>query len=144
MRFLLTESEALFLKNKFGFSKLLGLNEKQRIKLGKEKALVKKNIICNYNGQDELHTSYRALFSQWEKMRYSITRPELNDKQHLQCILSNDKVCIIFVRKNNDITIDLFDFSEERMDEMIREFAELPKIEKTEIRFNLTLTLDEY
>lgn len=144
MRYLLTESEALLIKEKFGFGQLLGLNTKQRIKLWTERELRNKNVIYSNNGKDELSNEYRALFSNWEKMRYSIVRPELNDKTHLQCILSNDKVLIFFARKKDVITIDLIDFSEEKLDEMIIAFSEMIKTEAKYTMFNLTLSLDEY
>lgn len=144
MKYLLTESEALLIKQKFNFGRLLGLNEKQRIKFGTEKGLHKKGIIYPNNDKEELSSEYRALFSNWEKMRYSIVRPELNDKNHLQCILSNERVSIFFARKKDIITIDLIDFSEVKFDKMIMSFAELSEVDATDSMFNLGMSLDEY
>lgn len=141
---MLTESEALLIKQKFNFGRLLGLNEKQRIKFGTEKGLHKKGIIYSNNDKEELSSEYRALFSNWEKMRYSIVRPELNDKNHLQCILSNERVSVFFVRKKDIITIELIDFSEEKFDKMIMSFAELSEVNATDSMFNLGMSLDEY
>lgn len=144
MKLILTESEALLIKQKFNFGVLLGLNVKQRIKIGTEKILRKKGIVFSNNGKDELSNEYRALFSNWEKMQYSIVRPELNDKNHLQCLLSNEQVSIFFVRKKDIITIELFDFSEEKFDKMIASFAELSETDVTEPMFNFSMSLDEY
>ena len=144
MRYILTESEALLIKQKFNFGRLLGLNEKQRIKFGTEKGLHKKGIIYSNNDKEELSIEHRALFSSWEKMRYSIVRPELNDKNHLQCILSNERITIFFARKKDIVSIELIDFSEEKFDEMIISFAELSDVAVADSMFNFGMSLDEY
>lgn len=144
MRYLFTESEALFIKQRFKFGQLLGLNVNQRIKKGTDKTLCDKGVIYLYNDKEELRTEYRALFSRWEKMRYSIVRPELNDTDHLQCLLTDGRVAMFFVRKKDAITIDLVDFSEEKFDKMIMSFAELSDVDTTNSMFNLSMSLDEY
>lgn len=144
MRYLLTESEALFIKQRFKFGQLLGLNINRHIKKGIDKTLYDKGVIYLYNDKEELRSEYRALFSQWEKMRYSVVRPELDDTDHLQCLLTDGRVAIFFVRKKDAITIDLVDFSEEKFDKMIVSFAELSDVHTTNAMFNLSMSLDEY
>ncbi len=144
MKYLLSESEALYLKNRFGFSKLLGLNENQRVKAGTEELLKKRNIIYDYNGHDELQTIYRVLFSNWQKMRYTIVRPEINNDEQMQCVLSNEDMSMFLSRINENITIDIFDFDENKMDALIRVFTQLPDIKNVENRFNLTMSVEEY
>ena len=144
MRYLLTESEALLIKKKFNFGKLLGLNEKQSVKPGTERRLKTNGVIYQYNDKEELRVEYRALFSNWEKMQYSIVRPELNDREHLQCLLSNERVSIFFARKKDVITIDLFDFSEEKFDKLIVAFSEMDAVDAKYSMFNLNMSLDEY
>ncbi len=144
MKYVMSESEALFLKNKFGFSKLLGLNENQMIQPEAEDALRERNVIYSYGGHDELQAVYRLLFATWQKARYSVTRPELNNGEYFQCLLVNDDSCIFFARKGSEITIDLFDFSEQILDMLVRAFTEVPDIAHTDVQFNLTMTLEDY
>ena len=144
MRYILTEDEALLLKHKFNFGTLLGLNENKKIKADTEKELLKKGIIYQNNDKEELSTEYRALFSNWIKMRYSVVRPDLNDKDHLQCLLSNERVSMFFARKEENITIDIFDFSEEKFDKIIVAFAEMKNVKATESMFNMSMSLEEY
>lgn len=143
MRYLLTESEALFIKQKFGYGQLLGLNEKQRIKLGTEKKLKEKGIVYSNNDKEELSNEYRFLFSSWKKMRYSIVRPELNNRTNLQCVLSNEEMSIFFVRNKDVITIDLVDFSAERFDKIITAFAELTDTVATDPVFNISMSMED-
>lgn len=144
MRYILTESEALLIWKKFNFRQVLGLNVNQRIKFGTEKALYKKGIIYSNNDKEELNAEYRALFSNWERMRYSVVRPELDDRDHLQCLLSNERVSMFFSRKKSDITIDVLDFSKEKFDQILVAFAEMEDVNVTETMFNLSLTTEEY
>ncbi len=143
MRFVLTTSEILFLKNKFGFSRLLGINEKKRIRLGTERALKEKSIIYPYNGKDELDPTYRALLTNWEQTRYTVARSDINDEQTYQCLLCSENAIIFMVDRQDEVTIDLLDFSEELMDRMLGAFAELPSIESSETAFNVTLFPEE-
>ena len=143
MRYLLTESEALLIKQKFGYGQLLGLNEKQRIKIGTEKKLKEKGIVYSNNGKEELSNEYRFLFSSWKKMRYSIVRPDLNDRVNFQCVLSNEEMSIFFVRNKDVITIDLVDFSAERFEKIIIAFAELPNTETTDPMFNISMSMED-
>ncbi len=144
MRFVMTESEALWIKQKYNFGQLLGLNVKQRIKFGTEKALREKGVIYPFAGHDELKVEYRALFSYWSKMRYSIARPELNTKDHFQCLLSNEEIIIFFVREKDQITIDLFDFSVERFEKMVKAFAEMDEQISADKKFNITISVEDY
>ena len=144
MRYILTESEALLIKQKFGFGQLLGLNVNQIIRPGTEKELLERGVISFYNGKEELSNVYRALFSHWTKMRYSIVRPELNDDAHLQCVLTNDRVSIFFVRNEDKITMDLFDFSEEKFDKVIVAFADMIQTDSKMPGFNIGMSREEY
>lgn len=144
MRYLLTESDALLIKKKFNFGRLLGLNEKQSVKLGTERSLKKKGVIYQNNNKEELRVEYRALFSNWEKMQYSIVRPELNNRDQLQCLLSNERISMFFARKKDVITIDLFDFSAEKFDKLIIAFAEMENVNSNDSMFNLNMSLDDY
>ncbi len=144
MRFVLSESEALWIEKKFGFSKLLGLNAHKLIKFGTEKAVIQRGISYLNNGRLELSTEYRVLFSAWEKMRYTIVRPDLNTRKRLQCILSNEKKTMFFSRDLETITIDLIDFSETALDRMIQGYAELHLAGDARDQFNINMTTDEY
>ena len=144
MRYSLTESEALLINRKFNFGTLLGLNVNQRVKPMTESALKKKGIIDDNNGKEELRIDYRALFSNWEKMRFSVVRPELNDRTHLQCLLSNEKTSIFFARKKDILTLDVFDFSEERFDKALMAFAEIEEVTATDSAFVLSMTVNDY
>ena len=144
MRFLLTESEALYIKDRYKFSQLLGLNSNQDIKEGTEEALKDKGIIYLNNDYWELSYAYRLLFSQWEKMQYSLVRPDINTNIRLQCLLCNNTATIFFDRNKDNLCIDMIDFSVEKLEQLFCALAELPTDSKSKQRFNISMSVEEY
>lgn len=140
----MTESDALFIREKFHFNRLIGLNQQKLYNPDAEKSLYEREIIYDNNGFPELHASFRMLFSTWSKMRYSIVRPEFNSMDRFQALLANDKVILFIVRDGETFNIDFLDFSEEMLDKLVKAFAEITDIEHRVNGFNITMSVDEY
>ena len=58
--------------------------------------------------------------------------------------LSNEEIIIFFVREKDQITIDLFDFSVERFEKMVKAFAEMDEQISADKKFNITISVEDY
>lgn len=144
MKYVLKEKEAIFLKKKFNFSKLIGLNEAKEIEESNVLSdLQEKGIIYTFNGDIELQAEYRLLFSQWEKMRYSVVRPEINNEQLFQSLLCGDNSILFVQRKDEVFEIELYDFSERLIVECIKAIVQIQEFNQEVEPFLLIVTPQE-
>ena len=91
MRFDLKVGEVQYIQKHFHFDSLIGVEKRLLPLFGAEKALISKGVIVEYaEKRIELNNEYRYLFSQWEKARYSVVRPDKSAPNELFCILAHN------------------------------------------------------
>lgn len=144
MKYIMTQSQARYIQERFYFWQLLGLNKKVPVRPENREELLAKGAIYENNGHDELHPAFRALFSRWEDMRYSVARVDLNRDKRFQCLLTNRISTIFFDREEDEIRLDLIDFSVQKMDRFFGVMADLSPCAKVERPFTISMDLDDY
>ena len=133
MKYIITQSQARYIQEHYGFLQLLGLNTNVPVRHKVRDELLEKGAIYDNQGHDELHPAIRALFSCWERMRYSVARVDLNRDTRFQCLLTNRRNTMFFDRQEEEIHVDLIDFSEEKLDQLFAVLAELSGEEMSHI-----------
>ena len=144
MKYVMTQSQARYIQEQYGFLFLLGLNNKISPEPETRDQLLQRGVIYDNHGYDELHPAFRALFSCWDKMRYSVVRADLNRDTRFQCLLTNRSSTIFFDREGEQIRMDLIDFSEEKLDKFFAAVAELTPCGPVERPFTVTLSMEDY
>lgn len=144
MKYIITQSQARYIQEHYGFLQLLGLNTNVPARHKVRDELLEKGAIYDNQGYDELHPAIRALFSCWERMRYSVARVDLNRDTRFQCLLTNRRNTMFFDRQEEEIHVDLIDFSEEKLDQLFAVLAELSPCAQTERPFTIGLNMDNY
>ncbi len=125
MRFSFKISEIQYIQKKFRFGTLIGVERHLLPFIGIEKSLLSVGVLTESNEKAcDLKPEYRYLFSAWEKMRYSVVRPDSNTKKEFFCVLANEKDIIIIDQVNNDVTVELVDFQTEVMDRILFNMAQ--------------------
>lgn len=140
----MTQSQARYIQEHFYFWQLLGLNKKISPRPENREELLTKGAIYDNHGHDELHPAFRVLFSRWEDMRYSVARVDLNRDTRFQCLLTNRISTIFFDREDEEIRLDLIDFSVQKMDRFFGVMAELSPCEKVERPFTISMDMENY
>lgn len=142
MKFVLTEKEIIFLKEKFNFSKLIGLDENKKIdKDATLQSLKEKEAVYTFNNDIELSAGYRYLLTQWKNARYSLVRPDINDDKLFQCLLCGDKSILFVQRKEDVFEIELYDFNEQLIVECIKAVAQIQDYNQEVESFLLTTSV---
>lgn len=144
MKYIMTQNQARYIQEHYHFQQLLGLNQKVRVRSKVRSELLEKGVIYDNQGYDELHPAFRALFSRWENMRYSVARADLNRDTRFQCLLTNRISTIFFDREDEEIRIDLLDFSEQMMDQFFAVMAELTPCAQVERPFTIGMQMEDY
>lgn len=144
MKYVMTQSQARYIQEHYIFLRLLGLNEKAAAGPKAREELLEKGVIYDNNGHDELHPAFRALFSRWEAMRYSVARVDLNRDKRFQCLLTNRISTIFFDREEEEIRLDLTDFSEQKMDRLLAVMADITPGAKVERPFTIAVQMADY
>ena len=146
MRFDLKLNEVQYIQKQFHFDSLIGVERGFLPQFGIEKALKNKGVIVEAIGKNpDLSAEYRYLFSAWEKMRYSVVRPDTMEKDELFCVLANEDTIIIFNRIEKDIAIELIDFNSDIMDRILYNMADFDSMEAVVERpFNISLPVKEF
>lgn len=144
MKYVMTQSQARYIQEQYGFLFLLGLNNKISVRPEVRDELVQRGVIYDNHGYDELHPAFRALFSCWDKMRYSVVRADLNRDVRFQCLLTNRSSTIFFDREEEQIRMDLIDFSEQKLDKLFAVMAELAPCGRVERPFTISLSMEDY
>lgn len=145
MRFNLKLNEVQYIQKQFHFDSLLGVERRLFPQFGVEKTLKSKGVIIEQDGRRaELSNEYRYLFSAWEKMRYSVVRPDSNDKDSFFCVLANESTIILLDQVGNDIAIELIDFSSDTLDSILFNMAEFDSTVSVESPFNISLPVKDF
>ena len=111
MRFELTLDEIIFIKNTFGFPKLLCVEDKN-VSDSIANSLETRQIIANKGSYYELSGEYRLLFKHWSKMRFSVINPADSIENKFYCILANYEAIIIYRQTGTNVIVDFYDFDE--------------------------------
>ena len=144
MKYTMTQSQARYIQDQYYFLYLLGLNKKVAVRPDVRDELLERGVIYDSKGYDELHPAFRALFSCWEKMRYSVVRADLNRDVRFQCLLTNRSNTIFFDREDEQIRMDLIDFSVQKMDKLFAVMADLSPCGNVERPFTIALSMEDY
>ena len=89
MRFNMKLDEIQYIQKQFHFNVLLGVEASPLINSEVEKKLKCKGVVVEQENQHpELSNEYRYLFSVWERMRYSVIRPDDNLPNTLFCVFA--------------------------------------------------------
>ena len=144
MKYVMTQSQARYIQEHYYFLHLLGLNKNVPFHPQVRDELLNRGVIEDNQGRDELHPAFRALFSNWERMRYSVVRVDLNREKRFLCLLTNRISTIFFDREENEIRMDLIDFSEQKMDRFFAAMAELSPTANVERPFTISMQVDDY
>ncbi len=145
MRFSFKISEIQYIQKKFHFGALIGVEKHILPFIGMEKSLLSAGVLIETNGKNcDLKPEYRYLFSAWEKMRYSVIRPDSNTKNEFFCVLANEKDIIIIDQVNDDVAIELVDFQTEVMDRVLLNMAQLTTSITVSDPFNIALAANDF
>ena len=145
MRFYLKLNEVQYIQKQFHFNSLIGVERRLFPQFGVEKALKSKGVIVELAGKRaELSNEYRYLFSAWEKMRYSVVRPDSNADDSFFCLLANENTIILLDQVGNDIAIELVDFKVDVLDSILFNMAELDSTVFAENPFNISLPINDF
>ena len=145
MRFHLKLNEVQYIQKQFHFDSLLGVERRLFPQFGVEKTLKSKGVIIELQGKRaDLSSEYRYLFSAWEKMRYSVVRPDANDKDSFFCVLANESTIILLDQVGNDIAIELMDFNSNTLDSILFNMAEFDSSVSAESPFNISLPAEDF
>lgn len=144
MRFDLKVGEVQYIQKHFHFDSLIGVEKRLLPLFGAEKSLISKGVIVEYaEKRIELNNEYRYLFSQWEKARYSVVRPDKSAPNELFCILANNDNIIIVERNGNDIALELIDYNSDVMDAILFNMAEFDSSVIADYKFNISLSVKD-
>lgn len=144
MKYIMTQSQARYIQEHYFFLQLLGLNSKVPFDPNVRDTLVARGVIDDSQGHDELHPAFRALFSNWEHMRYSVVRLDLNREKRFLCLLTNRISTIFFDREEEEIRLDLIDFSEQKLDQLFAAMAALSPVANVERPFTISMGVEDY
>lgn len=144
MKYVMTQSQARYIQEQYAFWQLLGLNKNVPSDPQVRNELLQRGVIEDNRGRDELHPAFRALFSNWARMRYSVARVDLNREKRFQCLLTNRISTIFFDREEEEIRLDLIDFSEQKMDRFFAVMADISPVADVERPFTVSMQMDDY
>ena len=145
MRFNLKLNEVQYIQKQFHFDSLLGVERRIFPQFGVDKTLKSKGVVVEQDGKRlDLSNEYRYLFSAWEKMRYSVVRPDSNDKDAFFCVLANENTIILLDQVGNDIALELIDFSADALDGILFNMAEFDSKVAAESPFNISLPVKDF
>lgn len=144
MKYIMTQSQARYIQEKYYFMQLLGLNSKVPVDPQVRDELLARGVIEEKQGHDELHPAFRALFGNWERMRYSVVRVDINRDKRFLALLTNRINTIFFDREEEEIRIDLVDFKEQRMDQFFAAMAEIAPCNQVDRPFTISLQVEDY
>lgn len=146
MRFNIGVKEAQYIQKSFKFSPLIGLDRVLFAPLGVEKKLISEGVIKQgHSGAKELDTTYRYLFSAWEKMRYSIVNPNREKDENFFCVLSNENEILLIEQDAHTLSIELIDFKIEIMDNIITNMLKTKnEISCNSTPYNIALSMKDF
>lgn len=145
MRFNLKLNEVQYIQKQFHFGSLLGVEKRLFPQFGVDKTLKSKGVIVEQNEKRaDLSNEYRYLFSSWEKMRYSVVRPDSNNSNSFFCVLANESTIILLDQVGDDIAIELIDFSSDTLDSILFNMGEFDSTVSTDSPFNISLPAKDF
>lgn len=143
MRFELTIKEIIYIKNTFGFPKLLCVEEGKSSD-SVSKFLEERQIIANKGTYFELAGEYRLLFKHWSKMRFSIVDPIESASDKFYCVLANYEAIIVYRQNGENVILDYYDFDEHALDVLLASIAALNVKVECESSFVQTFSMQDF
>ena len=145
MRFNLQLNEVQYIQKRFHFGSLIGVEKRVLPQIGVEKGLKSKGVIIEKDNIGlELSNEYRYLFSAWEKVRYSVVRPDSMPEDSLFCVLVSESCIILFDQVGKNIALELIDNNQETMDRILFNMGEFDSSVSAEKVFNISLPTEDF
>ncbi len=145
MNFKLKLGDIQCIQKKFCFEQLIGIEKSELSFLENEKQLREAGVIYQMpSGMTELKAEYRYLFSSWEKVRFSLVRPDEGSEKELFLVMANEQEIILLHRVDEDVSIELVDLQADLLDRIILNMAPFdPEIE-AEYPMSMIMSLQDF
>lgn len=137
----LTQNELAYIQSEYNFKSLCGVAPFLHNKRKAEKSLLEKGMIFPVRDLFELSNELRLMLATWANARFTMTRPDLHDR-NFDIVLLTDETCVLYFKREKDTySIRFVDMDDSIMDFYMESCMQLNDPADVKNPFNVQISM---